>query len=256
MLGWKDVSNYKFNVITLFETVQLEWLIEYKNHEELSVLLNKYPEVSWHVKHKAPKLKKKFENIEKMKSNLVYSKELESKFISNLEDWIVYVVDPDNYDKQKHNRWETSELLSITDFKNKKVIDIGSGTGSQIFRIAHLAKTIYSVEPVGNLREYIRDKAKLLGYNNIYVVDGLMTNLPYENEFCDIIMSGHVFGDEIEKEYEEMNRVVKPGGMIILIPGNNDVDNDIHRFLISKGFDFSAFLEPGDGMKRKYWKTK
>ena len=83
-----------------------------------------------------------------------------------------------------------------------------------------------------------------------------MTDLPYPDGFAEIITSGHVFGDDMEREYEEMNRVLKKGGMLILIPGNNDVDNDVHKFLVNKGFSYQAFLEPGDGMKRKYWKTK
>ena len=256
MLGWKDVSNYNFNVITLFEAVQLEWLLEFKNHDVLSVLLNQYPDVSWHMKHKAPLLKHRIEEIEAMDTELEYSKELEKTFIQSMEDWIIYVVDPDNYDNQNHNKWDKNELLSITDFSDKTVIDIGSGTGVQTFRVAPFAKTVFSVEPVGNLRSYLKQKSKKLGYNNVYVVDGLMTDLPYPDDFCDIIMAGHVFGDYVEDEYYEMHRVVKPGGMIILIPGNNDVDNNVHKFLINKGFSFSSFLEPGDGMKRKYWKVK
>ena len=51
-------------------------------------------------------------------------------------------------------------------------------------------------------------------------------------------------------------RVTKKNGMIILCPGNNDEDNDIHKYLISKGFSWSVFEEPTDGNKRKYWKIK
>ena len=119
-----------------------------------------------------------------------------------------------------------------------------------------MAKYVYSVEPLSNLRTYIKDKSKRLGYNRVYVVDGLLTEIPYPDNFTDIVISGHVFGDDLEDEYNEMFRVVKPGGMIILIPGNNDEDNDIHKFLINKGFQYGTFLEPGDGYKRKYWLTK
>lgn len=256
MLGWKDVSNYTFRVVTLFEAIQIEWLLKWKNHEEISVLLNQYPDVSWFMKHKAPHLRHEIEIIQNQTTELTYSKELETKFVNSLEDWIVYVVDPENYDSQPHNKWKTSELLDIFDFTDKTVIDIGSGTGSQTFRVAPLVKTVYSVEPIGNLRMYIKNKTKKLGHSNVYVVDGLMTELPFEDDFSDVVMSGHVFGDFMEDEYNEMYRVVKPGGMIILIPGNNDQDNDTHKYLVSKGFDYGIFEEPGDGKKRKYWKTK
>jgi len=256
MLGWKDVSGYDFNVVLLFEEVQLGWLFRWMNHDELSVLLKKYPIVSWFIKNKAPKLTSLVETLEQQTNKLEYSKAFEQSFVMKLEDWIIYAIEPDAYDKQKFNRWDSSELLSLIDFNQKTVVDIGSGTGSQVFRMAPYAKTIFAVEPVGNLRSYIREKAKFLHYDNIYVVDGTMTSLPYPSDFTDVVVSGHVFGDDIIEEFDEMNRILKPGGMIILIPGNIDLDNEIHHFLLQKGFEFSRFLEPGDGMKRKYWYRK
>ena len=68
-------------------------------------------------------------------------------------------------------------------------------------------------------------------------------------------MGGHVFGDNPEAEHAEMVRVVKVGGMVILCPGNNDKDEGQHQFLIDQDFEWSRFEEPGDGFKRKYWKT-
>ena len=67
-------------------------------------------------------------------------------------------------------------------------------------------------------------------------------------------MGGHVFGDQPEAEYRELLRVTRQGGMIILCPGNSDLDNDRHRFLMDRGFEWSRFEEPRDGVKRKYWR--
>ena len=63
----------------------------------------------------------------------------------------------------------------------------------------------------------------------VYVVD--------PENFADIITGGHVFGDYFDKEYNELMRVAKNGGEIILCPGNNDVDNDRHKYLVDKGFN-------------------
>ncbi|HKL74593.1 MAG TPA: hypothetical protein VJ881_00875, partial [Halanaerobiales bacterium] len=71
---------------------------------------------------------------------------------------------------------------------------------------------------------------------------------------AEVITGGHVFGDYFDREYNELIRVIKDGGKIVLCPGNNDVDNDRHKYLVDKGFNWSSFMEPGDGMKRKYWK--
>jgi hypothetical protein len=41
--------------------------------------------------------------------------------------------------------------------------------------------------------------------------------------------------------------------MIILLPANQDVDNDCHHFLVERGFQWSVFIEPPADRMRKYW---
>lgn len=173
-----------------------------------------------------------------------------------IADWLVYILCPENYDNQEFLTWNKIELSSITNFYAKTVLDIGSGTGKLAFIGAEQAKSVFCIEPVGNLRDYIKNKAKLRGIKNIYVVDGLITSIPFPDEFSDITMAGHVFGDEPDIEYEELMRVTKLNGKVILCPGNVDKDNDIHKYLVNKGFKWARFEEPGDGIKRKYWKNK
>ncbi|MDR0849855.1 MAG: hypothetical protein LBN07_00005 [Christensenellaceae bacterium] len=76
-----------------------------------------------------------------------------------------------------------------------------------------------------------------------------------EGETADIVMGGHVFGDHLQQELDELLRVTKPGGVIILILGNIDKDNAKHKFLLDRGFKFSKFYRPV-GLKRKYWLIK
>jgi hypothetical protein len=59
------------------------------------------------------------------------------------------------------------------------------------------------------------------------------TDLPFPDRF-DVTMGGHVFGDHPEEEYRELARVTKVGGMVILCPGNDDRDDDRHRFLVER----------------------
>ena len=93
------------------------------------------------------------------------------------------------------------------------------------------------------------------GDGNVYVVDGLITDLPFPDGFADLTIEGHVFGDYPEEEHSEMVRVTRRGGMVVHCPGNVDRDNEWHRFLVSRGYEWSRFEEPGEGMVRKYWKT-
>jgi ubiquinone/menaquinone biosynthesis C-methylase UbiE len=146
-------------------------------------------------------------------------------------------------------------LTSLVDFSGKTVIDVGSGTGRLAFVAAQAAKSVFAVEPVGNLRYFLKEKALKHGMTNIYPVDGLITDMPFPDGFADVTMGGHVFGDEPDAELSELSRVTKPGGMTILCPGNDDKDNERHGFLVAQGFNWERFVEPPADMVRKYWKT-
>ena len=119
---------------------------------------------------------------------------------------------------------------------------------------AETAHVVFAVEPVGNLRGYIQQKARAQGFSNVYPVDGLITDLPFPAGFADITMGAHVFGSKPDEEYREMKRVTTPGGMLILCPGTSPKENEAHIYLLSQGFSCAEFEEPTEGIKRKYWK--
>jgi ubiquinone/menaquinone biosynthesis C-methylase UbiE len=155
-------------------------------------------------------------------------------------------------------QWDSNELLSIVDFNGKVVLDIGAGTGRLAFVAAPKAKVVYTVEPVSNLRFYLREKAARLGIRNLYPVDGLITQIPFADNFADVVISGHVFPDISAEQIaatDEIGRVIKTGGMVVHCPGNIDEDNATHRFLLDEGYRWGRFEEPADGWRRKYWKT-
>lgn len=261
LFGWKDLSNLPFCVLTLLEEVQLSWLPNHGWRRELAITLRANPDVAWFIRHKCPSLEQWLDELfdefahEPLPSPTELH-QLEQAVIGGMEDWIVYVTEPEAYDRQQFNRWDNQELLGLTDFAGKVVLDIGAGTGSQTFRVAPHAKTVFAIEPIANLRKFLRERAQALGLDNVYVVDGLLTRIPFPNGSADILVGGHVFGDEMPEELAEMRRVVKPGGMIILCPGNNDSDGPSHQWLVGEGFAWARFLEPGAGWVRKYWMVK
>ncbi len=184
----------------------------------------------------------------------VLIRQAEVDVLASMTDLMVYAVDPAIYDAQPFLNWDLQELLSLADFSGKTVIDVGAGTGRLALAVAGLAATVFAIEPVANLRTYLKRKALRQGIRNVYPVDGLITDIPFPDYFADITMAGHVFGDAPEAEYHELLRVTKPEGMLILCPGNSDKDNAVHDFLVGQGFNWSRFEEPRDGWKRKYWR--
>lgn len=258
-LNWIDVSDLSFNTLLLLEREQLTWLPGWLPEPELATALKANPAVAWFIKNKEPKLTawvdSVLQNAEPDPPPEVI-RAAEETILRSMNDLVCYAVNPKIYDQMPFLGWDSAELNSLTDFKGKIVVDIGAGTGRLTFIAAEAcAHAVFAVEPVGNLRVFIKEQARKAGLSNIYTMDGLITDLPFPDQFIDIVIGGHVFGDAPEAEYAEMTRVTKLGGMIILCPGNNDNDDDRHSFLLDRGFEWSRFEEPGDGMKRKYWKT-
>lgn len=259
-LDWLDVTPISFNALLLLERGQLNWFPGWGfPPRELGIALAANPAVAWFLRHKAPEIAGWVDGIlAQPEANGAHTpaavRAAELAVLGRLVDLLVYALDPAVYDALPFLGWDSSELTGLTDFTGKVILDIGAGTGRQTFAVAPLAAAVYPVEPVGNLRDYLREKARRLGLTNVYPVDGLITRIPFPAGFADVVMSGHVYGDEPEAEVAEVTRVTRPGGMVIFIPGNNDVDSPAHHYLVELGFAWATFEEPGDGLKRKYWK--
>ena len=255
---WMDVSQLSFNTLLLLERVQLNWFPCWLPEEELGIALRANPAVEWFMRHKCPEITGWLDGVMANGPAILLGSEqirrAEVTVLRSIDDLAVYAVDPAAYEAQPFLGWDSRELTGLVDFAGKTVVDVGAGTGRLALVAALEAAAVFAVEPVANLRIYLKEKARASGLRNVFPVDGLITDIPLPDSFADVTMGGHVFGDHPEEECRELARVTRPGGTIILCPGNNDQDNDIHAYLISQGFRWSRFEEPRDGIKRKYWK--
>lgn len=259
-LDWLDVTQISFNALLLLEPIHGEGLASgyYKPSVQMGTALKANPAVEWYLRQLHPPVSDYIDQCLELAIPDPTPKErrqAEIDVMNMIQDWLVYVLDPAKYDELQFLNWDDASLLSMADFKGKVVLDIGSGTGRLAFTVAPVASVVYAVEPVSKLRQYIWEKRDRLGIDNIFPLDGTIIQIPLPDDFADIIMAGHVFGDNPQKEYDELERVVRDGGMILLHPGSNaDSEDQIHDFLLLQGFKFATFEEPGDGLKRKYWK--
>lgn len=253
-LNWIDVTNLSFNTLLLLERVQLSWFPGWLPEPDLALALQAHPVVEWFLRHKCPDLNEWLDKVMLLvldpPAEPERVRQAEVAVLGKIEDLLVYVVDPAIYDALEFNNWDSVELTSLVDFAGKMVIDVGAGTGRLTLVAAEKAAAVFAVEPVANLRRYLKEKARENGFKNVYSVDGLITDLPFPDGFADITMEGHVFGDFPEDEYQEMMRVTKPGGMVILMGGGGQ---EGRQFLLSKGIQGAPYEEPGAGTKGKFW---
>ena len=257
-LKWIDVTDISINWLLMLQKKHIDEIPIFCDFKEaLGIVLNAHPYILWYFSNLSPKNKIFFEKLVIENNSKKSAKEIRSaeiKVLESINDWLVYIYKPEIYENLSIGKWNDSELYAICDFTGKKVLDIGSGTGRLAFSAAKKARCVYAVEPVENLRRFLKNKACNMKLNEFYVIDGVLEEIPLEDDFTDVLLAGHVFGDCFEKEYNEMQRVTRKNGMMILFPGNNDINNPTHDFLIKKGFEWKRFEEPGDGKKRAYWK--
>ncbi|MFQ5616350.1 MAG: class I SAM-dependent methyltransferase, partial [Anaerolineales bacterium] len=204
-LNWIDVTPLSFNTLLLLERAQLSWLPGHAPEGEMAIALRANPAVEWYLRHKCPDLNKWLDEVmsHSHPANSERTRQAEIAIMEKLNDWVVYVVDPVIYDARPFLGWDSNELLSLTDFTGATVIDVGSGTGRLALTVAPIAKTVFAVEPVGNLRRYIKQKARAQGLHNVFSADGLITDIPFPDDFADVTMGGHVYGTYPEREYLE-----------------------------------------------------
>jgi Methyltransferase domain len=132
---------------------------------------------------------------------------------------------------------------------------------SEVFVLNELDSYVVYVYP--ELMEelsYIKDweKQQRFDIKNVYVIDGTIESIPFPDESFDIVMSGHVFGENYEKEWQSMSPVTKCGGWVIDCPGgdNQKRPNGPSKEMLQLGFEYAHYVSKTGGDVYRYWKQK
>jgi len=169
-----------------------------------------------------------------------------SKLYSFLNKSTIFI-----YHQREKAMLEALSSQDIKDLSYKRILDVGCGSGGVLrdfIKYGALPENLYGIDL---LLDRIETAKKLSPHINFYL--GSATELPFENEFFDIVMQFTVFTSILDysmkqKIAKEMLRVLKPDGIIIWYdywiskPTNPDVkgvgEQEIKKLFPNCKFEF------------------
>jgi len=274
-LGWINPEDYSFNSFLLLERFQIRLMMEsggWRNNKDewkysMGVALNANPAVKWYFVHRCPECVDVVNDVTANATVITDEAEIrkaEIYALASVEDFVIHTTpEKMNINCEYIYAWDKERLYELVDFKDKTVLDVGAGSGRLTFTAATYAKEVYASEPVGTLREFIRCKARIENITNVRVVEALVTSIPYPDSSFDIVMSGHVVGDDWDVEIAEMTRVCKSGGWLIDCPGDetragesndNEKQGEQQDELVKRGWEKMSYIGNSGGNVHRYRK--
>ncbi len=112
-------------------------------------------------------------------------------------------------------------LEAINLKKEMKVLDVGSGLGFPMLEIANrldAGSKVYGLDPWEKANARVNKKIDKYGIINAEVIEGTAEDIPFEDEYFDLIISNNGTNnvDDLEKTYSECSRVAKSGAQFVM----------------------------------------
>lgn len=120
------------------------------------------------------------------------------------------------------------QLMAVADFEQKNVVEFAAGTGTITGLIAPLANSVKAFDLSAEMLKMNKEKAIGSGFSNCEFVVADNRRIPLPDNVADIAIEGWSLGyivaasgenwkTEIEKVLSEMERLLTPGGTIIIL---------------------------------------
>jgi len=112
--------------------------------------------------------------------------------------------------------------------QNNAIADIGSGTGIFSRLLLERGSKVYCVEPNEDMRRTA--EKDLSGFENFISVNGNDKNTGLQDKSIDFVTAAQAFHWFDRQAFKsECQRIIKPGGKVVIIYNSKDADNEIVR---------------------------
>jgi SAM-dependent methyltransferase len=137
---------------------------------------------------------------------------------------------PDVYEAENEAQDATGALWEAldgaVDLHDVDVVDVGCGDGYHLPRFATTARSVTGVEPHPPL--VARARSRCDGLDTVTVLGGSAAALPLPDDSSDVVhaRTAYFFGPGCEPGLAEADRVLRPGGVLVLV----DLDATRHSY--------------------------
>ncbi|ACX67837.1 class I SAM-dependent methyltransferase [Paenibacillus sp. Y412MC10] len=119
-----------------------------------------------------------------------------------------------------------SSLLKMLQVNGEvDVLDIGAGTGYFSIPAASLTTgTVYALDTEPAMLDMMRGRAQEQGITNVKVMEGVLEQLPFQDETVDRVIASLILHitDQLEESISQIARVLRPGGRCLCLEWQED----------------------------------
>ncbi len=131
--------------------------------------------------------------------------------------------------------WKKWILKVIPHIQGTTILEVSFGNGYLMTQYASEKYTIFGIDYNEKMIEITQKKMNKL-HINAHLSRGNVEDLPYPNNYFDTIINTMAFSGypDGERALSELKRVLKPGGILLIIDFNYPADRNIFGYLVIK----------------------
>ena len=139
---------------------------------------------------------------------------------------LLYRLEPELYDRLISSERIHPGVLDWLPPVTDRIVEVGAGTGRLTLELIDRGPEVVAIEPAAPLRQILTRKLAAADHGyRAQVAPGFLDDLPAASDFADLVVACSVFtpaaGHCGEAGLSEMERICRPGGLVVIIWPNN-----------------------------------